>query len=84
MENCNVNQSGIEQYQAENQAIGEYVLQKYFFDDFKVGAKNEFGKNMEIIVSPVVILVVNIVMFIGIEKKFLMKAFSMKNLQLII
>ena len=52
MENCNVNQSGIEQYQAENQAVSEYVLQKYFFDDFKVEAKNEFGKNMEIIVSP--------------------------------
>ena len=52
MENCNVNNTGLEAYKKENQQVADYILQKYFLDDFKVGAENTFGKNMEIIVSP--------------------------------
>lgn len=52
MENCNVNDTGMEAYQKENQEVGEFVLQKYFLDQFHANAKNPYGLNIELIVSP--------------------------------
>lgn len=53
MEHCNVNDSNLSQYQRENQALADFVLDKYIYQDFSVNTpKENKTKNVEFIVSP--------------------------------
>ena len=52
MENCNVNTDGMSLYQQENQEVGDWVLENYFFKHFKKDAENLYAKGLELIISP--------------------------------
>ena len=52
-EHCNVNDTGLDQYKQENQELGEWVIEKYFYDDFSVETpRDKKIKNIELIISP--------------------------------
>lgn len=54
MEHCNVNQSGLTKYQEENQALGDFILNEYYFKYFhkSVSSEDKYGRNVELIISP--------------------------------
>lgn len=52
-EHCNVNDTGLSQYQQENKELGAWVIEKYFYDDFSIDTpRDQKMKNIELIISP--------------------------------
>lgn len=52
MENCNVNTDNLSLYDQQNQEVADFVLQQYFFNDWKKGSENKYNKGLELIISP--------------------------------
>lgn len=54
MEHCNVNLTGIDAYNQENQELADWFLQEYFYKYFSVDTPrpDKMGRNIELIISP--------------------------------
>ena len=54
MEYCNINTTGIERYEQENQELADFFLNEYFYKYFYKDSleKDQYARNIELIISP--------------------------------